>query len=282
MSLVVLSAGPAATIQDLGRPGLRALGVAPSGAADPETMRIANRLVGNPEGAAVIEVALGGLRLRAERATTVCVGGAEAAVTLDGRGVDVWTAIPVTAGAEIALGLAHRGARVYLAVRGGIVVAPVLGSRATDTMSGLGPPPLAAGDILPIGAATRPVPPNDIAPWRVIGDEVSLRVSRWPRRDMFSASAWRTLTEARWTVTPDADRVGIRLDGPALDRVDDAELPSEGTIVGALQVPPHGRPVILLPDGPVTGGYPVIGAIAAADRSLLGQLRPGASVRLRG
>lgn len=282
MSLVVVSAGPAATIQDLGRPGLRALGVAPSGAADPQTMRIVNRLVGNPESAAVIEVALGGLRLRAERATTVCVGGAEVDVTVDGRAVDRWAAIPVDAGAEVALGLAHRGARAYLAVRGGLVTAPVLGSRSTDTMSGLGPAPLTQGEILPVGPAIRPVPPNDIAPWRVIGDDVSLRVRPGPRRDMFTDGAWRSLTEAEWTVSTDADRIGARLDGPVLDRADTSELPSEGMVVGALQVPPHGSPVILLPDGPVTGGYPVIAVVAAADRALLGQLRPGARVRLRG
>lgn len=281
MMLRVLATPPGASLQDPGRPGLRSLGIAPAGALDRESARIANRLVGNHDGAAVIEVPLGGLRLRTETATSIAVTGAEVGITIDDRPVDLWWAHPVAAGEEIALGLATRGARAYVSVVGGFVASTVLGSLSRDTMSGLGPSPLAAGDVLHTGIP-HPIPANDIAPWRVAGDDVTLHVRRGPRAAWFTPEAWRTLTSAAWIVTADADRVGIRLDGPDLPRAHAGELPSEGMVVGALQVPPSGRPVILLADGPVTGGYPVIGVIAAADRDALGQLRPGAMLRLRG
>lgn len=283
MTLVVVAAPPAALIQDLGRPGHRALGIAPSGAVDQSALRVANRLVGNAEGTAGIEVTLGGLVLRATAPTVVCATGAEAPLHIGGRARDLWRAHAVAAGEEISLGLASRGARVYLGVRGGIALDKghaVLGSFATDTMSGLGAPRLAAGTVLRTGVGG-PIPVNDIAPWRVIGDDVTLRVRRGPRADWFSPAAWRTLTSSTWTVSVDADRIGVRLDGPPLERVHSRELPSEGMVVGALQVPPSGHPVILLADGPVTGGYPVIGVIASTDRDALGQLRPGTRVHLR-
>lgn len=280
MTLDVLAAGPGATIQDLGRPRLRGLGVARSGALDRESLRIANRLVGNAEDAAGIEVTLGGLRVRAAVDTWMAVTGAEAPVTVDGVPCDRWRAVRVAAGSVLEIGLAQRGLRVYAAVAGGLVPDAVLGSRSTDTMSGLGPAPLAAGDRVRTGAASVP-PPNDLAPWRVGGDEVRVGVRLGPRDDWFTADAVQRLFATAWTVSPRSDRVGLRLDGPPLARARHEELPSEGMVAGALQVPPAGAPVILLADGPVTGGYPVIAVVADADLDALAQARPGAVVRFR-
>lgn len=287
MTLTVLAAPPAAFVQDLGRPGHRALGIAPAGALDAASLRIANRLIGNDECAAGIEVALGGLRLRADDATTIAVTGAELALHVGGRPAALWCWHRVAAGEEISLGLATRGARAYVGIAGGVTdvmaadgsrATAALGSLSTDTLSGLGAPALAAGARVLTGNAC-PAPANDVAPWRAPGDFVTLRVRRGPRADWFSADAWERFTTSAWQVSMQADRVGIRLDGPALERTVTAELPSEGMVVGAVQVPPSGRPVILLADGPVTGGYPVIGVVAASDRDALGQLRPGAMVR---
>ncbi|WP_094770186.1 5-oxoprolinase subunit C family protein [Microbacterium gorillae] len=280
MSLRVLAASPGTTIQDLGRPGLRAIGIAPSGAVDQGALRVANRLVGNPETAAALEITLGGLRVRSDVDAWVCLAGAAVPAWIDDRPVDLWRATLLRAGRELTLGIADHGVRVYLAVAGGIAVAPVLGSRATDTMSGLGPDPVVAGVVLPVGPPAPP-PPNDVAPWTTPRGPATVRVRRGPRLDRFAPEAWRVLTGSEWTVSAQADRVGVRLDGPQLSRADTTELPSEGMVIGALQVPPSGRPVILLADGPVTGGYPVIAVVAAADRDVLGQLRPGDRLRLR-
>jgi allophanate hydrolase subunit 2 len=148
-------------------------------------------------------------------------------------------------------------------------------------MSGLGPAPLRPGDELPLGVPAAPVPPNDIAPWDAPPDELEVPLAPGPRADRFGASALATLFEARWVVSAQADRVGVRLDGPELERIRVDELPSEGMVPGALQVPPWGRPTILLADGPVTGGYPVIAVIPDAALDAVGQARPGDGIRFR-
>jgi KipI family sensor histidine kinase inhibitor len=279
----VLDTGPLATVQDLGRPGRAALGIARSGALDRAALRRANRLVGNPEDTAGIEVTLGGFRAVAERDCWIAVSGAVGPSTIDGRAVDANVATPWRAGAELALGWFAHGARAYLAVRGGLDVPPVAGSRATDVLAGLGPAPLRAGDVLPIGRApATPVPPADLAPWGAPDDDVlEVELAAGARADWFAPSALRALFEAEWTVSGAADRVGMRLDGPELARIRERELPSEGMVPGALQVPPSGRPTVLLADGPVTGGYPVIAVVADARLDALGQARPGTRVRFR-
>ncbi|MET0829302.1 MAG: urea amidolyase family protein [Microbacterium sp.] len=279
----VAEPGLLATLQDLGRPGAAALGVAPSGALDRGSARTANRLVGNPEGAAVIESTMGGLRAVAQRDLWFAVTGAWGPVRLDGHEVDPYEAHAWPAGAELHLDWFAHGARAYLAVRGGLDGPRVLGSRSTDVLAGIGPARLRAGDDLAVlGAAAGPIPVAAVAPWGAPhDDELEVELAPGARADWFAASAHQALFEAVWTVTNDADRVGMRLRGPALARVREDELPSEGMVPGALQVPPSGRPTILLADGPVTGGYPVIAVATDAALDLLAQARPGTRIRFR-
>lgn len=281
--LKIIEPGLLATVQDLGRPGVAALGVAPSGALDRGAARTANRLVGNPEGAAVVEVTMGGFRAVAQRDAWFAVTGAWGPIRLAGREVDPYEAHPWPAGADLHLDWFAHGARGYLAVRGGFDAHDVLGSRATDVLAGIGPLRLRAGDELSLRADPEtPIPIADLAPWGAPhDDELEVELAPGPRADWFTASARQTLFDAIWTVTNDTDRVGMRLEGPALERARDDELPSEGMVPGALQVPPSGRPTILLADGPVTGGYPVIAVATDAALDLLAQARPGTRIRFR-
>ncbi|GAA4358990.1 urea amidolyase family protein [Microbacterium rhizosphaerae] len=270
------------SVQDLGRPGRAALGVARSGALDRGALRTANRLVGNPEDAAGVEVAIGGWSAVATADTWFAVTGAWGRVTLAGRQLDLDVAHPWPAGAELHLDWFAHGARAYLAVRGGVDVPPAVGSRSTDTMAGLGPARLQQGDELTIGPEPlSPIPAIDLAPWGAPPDDLDVPLAPGSRADWFAASALPMLFESTWTVSAQADRVGIRLDGPELPRARTVELPSEGMVPGALQVPPSGRPTILLADGPVTGGYPVIAVVTDAALDLLGQARPGTRIRFR-
>jgi len=279
----VLASGPLATVQDLGRPGLAELGVSRSGAADRAALRLANRLVGNDESAAGVEITLGGLVVRLGTAATVACTGARC--PLSGHSGGWNAALSCPAGTVLAFGSPATGLRSYLAVRGGLAVPAVLGSRATDTLSGLGPAVLAPGHRLPLGTATAGPPGTggDAGDTRdrLPSDVTTLRLAAGPRADWFSLAP---LHEAAWQVLPDSDRIGTRLAGPALRarpgfgrRI--AELPSEPTLPGAVQVPPDGRPIVLGPDAPVTGGYPVVGVLPAADLDLLAQVRPGAVLR---
>ncbi|KHK99624.1 hypothetical protein LK09_02655 [Microbacterium mangrovi] len=277
----VVAPGVFASIQDLGRPGLGALGVARSGALDRAALRRGNRLVGNDETAAGIEAVLGGFRAVATRDTWFAVTGARGPILLDGRPVDQDAATLWPAGTELHLDWYAAGARAYLSVRGGLAVPAQVGSRSTDTMSGLGPASLRPGDALPLGEPAHPVPPNDLAPWDAPPDELEVALAPGPRADRFAASALPVLFESRWVVSAQADRVGVRLEGPELERTRADELPSEGMVPGALQVPPWGRPTILLADGPVTGGYPVIAVIPDAALDAIGQARPGTGIRFR-
>lgn len=238
----------------------------------------ANRLVGNDVGAATLECTLGGLRIRAHGRLVVAVTGAPAPVTIDGIADGAYSTLVVPDGSEIHIGTATSGLRTYLAVRGGIDVEPVLGSRSTDTMSGIGPAAVTAGDLILVGDDADEWPTTDWVPApREVG---TIRVILGPRDDWFSDTS--VLFQQMWTVTSDADRVGVRLDGSrALERSRTEELPSEGMMVGALQVPPDGKPVLFLADHPVTGGYPVIGVVVSEDIWRLGQLRPGDTVRLK-
>lgn len=279
--LTVLAPGPFATIQDGGRAGWAWLGVPRSGAADRPSADLANRLVGNRPGAAVVEATAGGLRLRAERTVLVAVTGAPAPVTVDGRAVPVNGPVTVPAGGVLALGVPSAGLRSYVAVRGGVAVPAVLGSRSTDTLSGLGPPPLAAGDRLPVGRSVGEQPLVDVAAVRPPAIDPVLRVLPGPRRNWLAPGAWAALTTGSWAVTADSDRVGLRLAGEQLQRARDDELPSEGLVPGALQVPPDGAPVLFLADHPVTGGYPVLAVVVTADVPAAAQLRPGDGVRFR-
>jgi len=279
--LTVLAPGPLATVQDDGRPGWASIGVTRSGAADREAAALAGRLVGNAPSAAGIEVTAGGLRVRAGRTLLVAVTGAPAPVTVDGRPAPFAAPLTLRPGQVLGLGVPPVGLRSYLAVRGGIDVPPVLGSRSTDILSGLGPAPLRAGDELPVGDLLGEEPFVDVAPVRAPSSRPVLRVLPGPRRHWLAPAAWTSLTSEGWTVTSDSDRVGLRLDGPRLERARQDELPSEGLVPGAVQVPPDGAPVLFLADHPVTGGYPVLAVVATADLPAVAQLRPGDAVRFR-
>jgi biotin-dependent carboxylase-like uncharacterized protein len=268
-----------ATIQDLGRAGFRHLGVTESGALDRHSLRLANRLVGNPEGAAAIEITFGGLVLRFGTATVVSLAGAPCPADLDGRQVSMYSPISVASGATLRLDAPSAGLRTYVAVRGGIDAVPVLGSRSTDTLSGLGPAPLAPGTVLDIGAPSLSQPRVDIAPQANYPAVFELRVLVGPRDDWFPPESLRTLLDTPYAVTTSTNRVGMRLAGPALHRSTDQELKPEGMVRGALQVPPDGQPILFLADHPVTGGYPVIAVVVDSDIDLAAQARPGAQLR---
>lgn len=303
----VVSPGAFTTVQDLGRPGHAALGVPRSGALDRAALRRANRLLGNAAGAAGLEHVGGGLRIRALRALVVAVTGGAGPIRIhratstsdagpadaappDPDAIDV---VPASADRPLALhpgdllelGAPTSGVVATIAVLGGVDVPPVLGSRSTDVLSGLGPAPLRAGDRLRVGretvAAVSDVP--EAGPgFPAAGDVVEVRFVPGPRDDWFVGGA-DALAATRWRVTPRSNRVGVRLEGPddALVRTRADELASEATVPGAVQVPPEGRPVVFLADHPVTGGYPVIGVVVPEDLGLVAQVPVGSTLRFR-
>jgi len=306
--LEILEVGAQTLFQDLGRPGLTGMGVSRSGALDRAALRRANRLVGNPSGSAVLENALGGLRLVCRGQAVVAVTGALAPVTVTtGSGMR----LPAAAGRALSLedgqilrvGPARAGVRCYVAVRGGFAVEPVLGSCATDVLAGIGPPPVRAGDVYAVGAgpvhgpgapdaedgmaatdARGPAPQDADGPADLPrpGELVWLDIVVGPREDWFDRRALDLLCTQEWRVTPQSNRVGMRLSGAEpLARRRNQELPSEGTVAGAIQVPASGQPVLFLADHPLTGGYPVIAVVHSRDQDRLAQIPVGARLRFR-
>jgi biotin-dependent carboxylase-like uncharacterized protein len=274
----VTDPGALTTVQDLGRPGWAHLGVPRSGALDQPALALANRLVGNPAGAAGLETTLTGLRLRAGSGTTLAVTGAACDVRVDGRPVGWGTAVPVPAGGDVMIGPAVDGLRSYVALAGGIAVAPVLGSRSTDVLSGLGPGAVAAGDRLPLGRPGRASYGSEAVP---LPRSNRLRMVLGPRADWFTPESIVRLDGARYHVAADSNRIGLRLTGSVIERARVDELPSEGMVLGAVQVPPSGQPVVFLHDHPTTGGYPVIGVVVQDDLVTCAQARPGDELTLR-
>ncbi|OBJ55087.1 allophanate hydrolase [Mycobacterium sp. 1423905.2] len=270
-----------AIVQDLGRPGLAHLGVGRSGAADRRSHTLANRLVANPDDRATVEVMLGGFAARVRGGDAdIAVTGADASPTVDGNMFGNNSIHHVRDGQVISLSTPRAGLRTYLAVRGGICVKPVLGSRSYDVMSAIGPSPLRDGDLLPVGDHTAEYPELDQAPVAAIPDDVvELLVVPGPRDDWFVEPD--ALVHTVWVASDRSDRVGMRLQGRPLQyRNPDRQLPSEGVTRGAIQVPPNGLPVILGPDHPLTGGYPVIGVVIDEDIDKVAQVRPGQHVQL--
>lgn len=273
--------GPLSTVQDLGRGGRQAQGIGHSGAADRPSLRLANRLVGNPETAAAIETTLGGLVVTFHRPTVIAVTGADCPLRLDDRAVDTNSPVHVRPGQTLHIGQPSHGLRGYLAVAGGLAVPETVGSRSTDLLSGLGPPPLRPGHRLPLGTPPRTHPTTDHAPRPRLTDHPTLTTVPGPRDDWFTPTALERLFGAEFTMTPASNRIALRLTGPPLPRTDTRELPSEPLVCGAIQVPPDGRPVLFLTDHPVTGGYPVIAVVTDADLPLAAQTRPGQRLRFR-
>ncbi len=279
--LEVLQTGPLALVQDLGRPGLAHIGVGRSGAADRRSHALANRLLANPEDSATLEITLGGFTARVlGGAIDVAISGADPSPAADGIPFGINSIQHVGDGQVITFGTAATGLRSYLGVRGGVDVAPVLGSRSYDTLSGIGPAPLQAGDMIPVGRPAAAFPSIAQAPvGPIAAGRVDLTVAPGPREDWFTDP--EALIRSAWVISERSDRVGVRLVGPPLQhRWPDRQLASEGVTRGAIQVPPNGQPVILGPDHPTTGGYPVIGVVIDADTDRVGQLRPGQPVRL--
>jgi biotin-dependent carboxylase-like uncharacterized protein len=277
----VRSPGPLTCVQDLGRPGLAHLGVPAAGAVDRRAFGLANRLVGNPPGAAALEVTLAGPELEWEAGGWLALTGGRVETLLDGRPVPMDVAVRVAAGQLLAVGTVTSGLRAYLAVRGGIDVPEVLGSRSTDTLSGIGPPPLVEGTRLPVGDLAEGDPFLQVAPTPAPEEEPVLAALRGPRDDLFTPQALDTLIGTAWTVSADSDRSGIRLEGPALERRRRVELASEGMVEGSLQVPPDGQPILFMANHPTTGGYPVVAVVADRDLPLAAQARPGTRLRFR-
>ncbi|MCU1413736.1 MAG: allophanate hydrolase [Microbacteriaceae bacterium] len=280
MSLRVDNPGPLMLVQDLGRPGLGSLGVPASGALDRPALEAANLLVGNDRADAALEILLGGARVTALAPLWLAITGAAGSALAGGHPAPLNAAFRLEAGESLDLAPAEYGLRYYLGVRGGIDVPGVLGSRSTDTLSGLGPAAVAPGDVLAVGEATRQVLLSEGLPLPVPArGEVDLRVTPGPRLDWFAPGAWAALGSGPWTVSADSNRVGVRLEGTPLERSRNDELPSEGMVTGSLQVPPSGLPILFLADHPTTGGYPVIGVVAETDLPLAAQVRPGQSLR---
>jgi len=281
--LTVLHTGPQTLVQDLGRPGYAHLGVPPSGALDTPALRLANRLAGNPESAACLEVLLGGLTLRAESSCTVVVTGPRVPVSRNGCAVGSHTPVHLAHGDVLELGTPDQGLRSYLAVSGGLAVPAELGSRSTDLLSGIGPAPVRPGDTLPLGPITAPATGADVLTPTHVPAELVIPVLLGPRDDWFTTPATQLRTGS-WTVSEKSNRVGMRLQGTALARTEafqGQELPSEGIPTGGVQVPADGQPVVFLADHPTTGGYPVIGVVPEEALPLLAQARPGVRLEFR-
>ena len=293
-AIELVAVGLQTLVQDSGRTGMSSLGISISGALDSVAMHQANRLVGNPTQSPVLENVLGQMHMRSHGSTTVAVTGAQVALTLHAASAGAW---PVASHAPVALNdgdvlqlhAPTAGVRNYIAVRGGWHVQAVLGSCATDTLALIGPPPLQAGQCMPVGTA---IPASQLRAVELgtcagadlprVGEVVVLDVLLGPRTDWFTTQSLHTLTSQEWRVTPHSNRVGIRLEGAQpLVRCRTEELPSEGTVAGAIQVPINGQPVLFLADHPLTGGYPVIGAIASYHLPLAAQIPVGCSIRFQ-
>lgn len=288
----VLTAPMPALFQDLGRFGQTGQGVSASGALDHSAFNAANRIVGNPANAPCLELTLGGFSFRSAARAVIGLAGAPCLITIEtaaGKtfGAEAYRPVSLEPGDIVTLGQPAKGMRSYLAVRGGFAVEPVLGSFATDTLAVVGPKPVTAGAILPLNGAAPHLasvsldetPAFDLPP---TGEIVTLDVVLGPRTDWFTKKGLETLSSQLWTVTPQSSRVGIRLCGDLpVERVDTAELPSEGTATGAIQIPHSGQPVLFLADHPLTGGYPVIGTVADYHLDLAGQIPVNAKIKFR-
>ena len=284
----VANPGLLTTVQDLGRRGFQKYGVPVCGALDAVSMRIANILVGNPETLAGLEITAIGPTLRFERDAVIALAGADFAPVIDGAEARAWESVRVPAGATVSFRPPADGVRAWLAVDGGIDVPPVMGSRATDLKSGFGGHEgrhLRDGDALPLGRPRRPAPssparlPDGISRQPTYGQSFDIRVVLGPQNDRFTDAGISALLQSEYAVSPDADRTGYRLDGPAIEHAEGADIVSDGTALGSVQVPGTGTPIILLADRGTSGGYAKIATVISPDIGLLAQAMPGAKIR---
>lgn len=292
----ILKPGMLTTVQDLGRHGYTHWGIAPAGAADPVALRAGNRILGNPESAAALEITMLGPHIEFLEDHLVAITGGDAPLQLfDPSSAEehtrpVWSTFLVTAGQVLRIGPLSRGSRLYLCVHGGIHVPDLLGSRASYLPGNLGPAPLQRDDLLAIGPAPdkrprlrRLLPALHLEAWREAAHlgYAPLRVTPGPQFDDFSDSAQNALLDADFEVAGDSDRLGLRLAGPHIDAPFDGQMPTQGVPLGAVQIPPSGQPILLGVDAQTTGGYPILASVISADLWKLGQLRPRDKVRFQ-
>ena len=288
-SFLILEAGPLTTIQDLGRPGFLRYGIPPSGPVDLASFLFANRLVGNPDPAAALECTLIGPRLEMRGATVLAVTGADMPVAVNDREIPRWAAVPVHTGDVVKLGSARRGVRAYVAFRRGIDVPLALGSRATylrGTLGGFHGRQLKKGDLLnlcPPTPAAGPMRERRVRPEVIpsFGDEEEVRVVLGPQADRFTREGIDTFLSERYEVTPQSDRMGVRLKGPAIAHARGHDIISDGIPLGGIQVVGDGQPIILLVDRQSTGGYPKVATVCSFDIGRVGQAKPGQRLRFK-
>lgn len=281
--LLVSNAGLFSSIQDFGRFGFQRFGISASGAMDDVAMRLANALVGNPPGAAVIEMALVGAGLTVEAdVCRIAVTGGDFPLLINDRPSETFAAHDLSRGDRLKLGLARAGARSYLAVAGGFDIEPVLGSCSThsrSTIGGLDGGPLKKGDALPLRRAAPDGPLLELPSDRIPQTDGPIRVLLGPQDDAFTPAGIETFLSSAYTITQKADRMGCQLDGPVIEHKAGFNIVSDGIMNGSIQVPGNGRPIVLLADRQSTGGYPKIATVIGPDLYRLAQRRPGDTVR---
>ena len=287
-ALLVADPGLLTTVQDLGRYGHQRVGVPQSGPMDRLAFVVANRLVGNDDGAAALECTIKGPRLEVREPTIVAVAGAPMGFTVNGEEAPAWTAVGVRPGDVLGFQMASAGCRAYLAVEGGIDVPLVLGSRATylrGRLGGLGGRALQKGDMLPVGtprAGSAPEGRTVPAPLRpAYPAERECRVILGPQDDRFTSEGIQAFLEGPYDVTPQADRMGYRLKGPVITHARGHDIVSDGIPLGGIQVPGEGQPIVLLADRQTAGGYTKIATVIGVDIGAIGQTRPGQRIRFR-
>ena len=283
-TVLVQSPGLFTTVQDQGREGFGAMGVSPSGAADAISLRVGNRLVENPETAAGLEMTLVGGTFEFPEGAVLALTGSDFGATLDGVPVALWTSVKVQSGQLLRVGPTSGGARCYLCVQGAISVQLLMGSASTHVLSGIGGwqgRTLRKGDRLPVGATGGSFRQRTVATSALehLAPRKVLRVTLGPQCDSFPESSHRLLCETTYRVAEESNRVGIRLEGAPIERSSEEEMITEGVPLGAIQVPPGGRPIIVFVEQQTTGGYRKIANVISADMHSLGQLRPRDEIR---
>ena len=291
MGVTVIKPGVCTTVQDRGRYGYMGSGFSPSGVMDRRAFRIANLLVDNDDNAPVLEFCLAGPTLRFTTNTFIAITGADFNPTLNGKPIPMYMAVLVKRGSVLSFTAPRKGVYGYLAIAGNSLAVPeVMGSRSTNLKCAIGGwkgGKLTTGDYLPFATKNVDFLPNlashmidydsDFYQWDA--DEITLRVVPGPQDDMFTEEGQHTFYSETYRTTPQCDRMGFRLDGPAIDTVDGSDIISDGIAFGAVQVPNHGRPIIMLADRQTTGGYAKIGTVATADIPKLVQCAPGRAIR---
>lgn len=278
-SLLVETPGLLTTVQDLGRTGFGPIGVSPSGACDPVALRLGNLLVGNEPNAAALEMTLLGGTFVFPTGAVIAITGADFAAAANGRPLEMWAQHAIEPGAKVKLGSTQNYARSYLAIAGGIDVPPFLGSASTHLVSGLGGfqgRPLRKGDVLLLGQPKKQMPAKRVSQVALFNlkPRKKLRVTDGPQSDKFSEDAKQSFFRATFRVSEEADRLGMRLNGPRLPFPVVGEMITEGVTLGAVQITPSGQAIILGVEQQTTGGYPKIANVIGADLHRLGQLRP--------